>query len=585
MSDGLESPSIPGGASQRQVPVVGVVAASGGARPLLELFDRLADGVDAAFVVFAAFAPGDENRSPGQIIQRARVRFVGALERVRLEPRRVYGVSTDRRPAFDADHLSTEDLGQSEELTPADRFLLALAKRRNADIAIILLGAGEVGAKCVAALKESGGVVLAQAAEDGEDEFGTGVAASCGVDFVAPLAEIVARLPELIGSRTAQIAGGGTADHRIRDAELKLRATRSELFAVLDGVSDAVVTIDGRDRIRDLNRSATAMFGRTQSEVAGRSVGVLFDEPLATPPGRFLETWAASGSREISARRQNGATFPVRLTGSAIDREGERLSLLFLQDTSGTRALEARLQTSHSDRLLSLAQVATALAHEINQPLAAATSYIATSRRLLAVSSAETPADAAHALDNAADQMLRAAKIVSRLREFVAGGAPRKTPQRLHELINNAFNIMLPSLRDAKVESYLRLRAENDLVIADGMQIERSITTLTRIARGAMLESARRELTISSWIANDVIHVEVAGAGMGISPTGEDRLLAAYPSTSDEGLGVGLLVSRVIFEAHDGRLWTEPNPDGGGRFRFCLPLADAAAGGSDAGGA
>jgi two-component system, chemotaxis family, CheB/CheR fusion protein len=366
-----------------------------------------------------------------------------------------------------------------------------------------------------------------------------------------------------------------------RRADDALRESEARIRAVIDGVADAIITIDENQVIRSLNKATTKMFGYAPGELLGHDVSMLMPEPHASQHAFYIKNYIRSGvsriigvGREVEARRKDGALFPVELMVSEIRHEGERLFIGFLRDLSETRRFEARLQKLHSNRLVSMAQMATTLAHEINQPLAAATAYLAAGRRLLAADKEQLRPEVEDAFNNTADQMLRAGKIISHLREFIARGEPDKTVQRLHELVRQAAALTLPSIRQAKIELKLYLQAANDLVLVDRVQMEQAIVNLIRNAVDAMSGSPRRELAVSTWLEDGVIHAEVVDTGVGLPETIDIDLFEPFTSTKPEGLGVGLSIARAIIEAHYGKIWAESNPGGGARFHFTLPLAD-----------
>ena len=228
-----------------------------------------------------------------------------------------------------------------------------------------------------------------------------------------------------------------------------------------------------------------------------------------------------------------------------------------------------------------MADMATALAHELNQPLAAAANYLYSARHLLGATA--TPAEAAvnDALDKASSQMHRAGQIITHLREFMARGEPDKTEQSLHDLIHRTCELVAPSAKQAGVEIVLNLDAAEDKVLADRVQIEQAMVNLFRNAIEAMSDAPERKLTISTALVDGMIRADFSDTGHGLPAKAGLELFVPFTSTKSSGLGVGLSISRSIVEAHYGAIWAEPNPGGGAKFCFTLPLArleDAGAG-------
>lgn len=230
----------------------------------------------------------------------------------------------------------------------------------------------------------------------------------------------------------------------------------------------------------------------------------------------------------------------------------------------------------HASRLSVAGGMAAALAHELNQPLTAVASAVKTVRRVLASSPECPPAPAGveEALDFAAEQALRAGRIVRRLREFLAKGGAEVRAQDLRKLIEEAGALALAGVRADDVAIVLRFHPALPLVLVDRIQIQQVLVDLTRNAVEAMAgeASCRRELVIAAVPAGPgAVEVCVSDTGPGLMPEVADRLFEAFVSTKPNGTGLGLSICRTIVEAHGGRLWAEPNPGGGAAFRFTLP--------------
>ena len=163
-----------------------------------------------------------------------------------------------------------------------------------------------------------------------------------------------------------------------------------------------------------------------------------------------------------------------------------------------------------------MGEMASALAHEINQPLAAISNYMKGSRRLLAASSDPNRPKLENALDRAAEQAIRAGQIIRRLRDFVARGESEKRIESLSKLFEEAGALGLAGAREQGVQLRFNLNPEYDLVLVDRVQIQQVLVNLFRNALEAMAHSSRRELIASSaLIADDMIEIEVSDTGSG----------------------------------------------------------------------
>ena len=365
-----------------------------------------------------------------------------------------------------------------------------------------------------------------------------------------------------------------------RRAEAALRESEARTLAVIEGVADAIVTIDEHGSIQALNAATSKMFGYSAEEMIGRNVSMLATEPQSGQHDgfirRFLDTGEArmiGSNREVEGRRKDGSRFPVELFVSEIRHGDERLFIGFIRDLSERRQFEARLNRLHANRLESLANMATALAHELNQPLAAASNYFALVRQLVGEPGQPAKPALQDALDKASGQLQRAGQIIGHLREFMARGEPDRVEHGLHALIRRACEFAQPLAREQCVELTLRLDAAEDEVLVDRIHIEQALLNLMRNAIEAVENAKERKVTVSTAVESGTIRTEVADTGHGLSDAATAELFMPFASTKSNGLGVGLSISRSIIEAHHGGIWAEQNPGGGAKFCFTLPLA------------
>jgi two-component system sensor kinase FixL len=222
-----------------------------------------------------------------------------------------------------------------------------------------------------------------------------------------------------------------------------------------------------------------------------------------------------------------------------------------------------------------MGEMASALAHELNQPLAAISNYMKGSRRLLAGSADPNLTKIESALDRAAEQAVRAGQIIRRLRDFVARGESEKRVESLSKLIEEAGALGLAGAREQNIQLRFSLDQNSDFVLADRVQIQQVLVNLFRNALEAMAQSPRRELVVTNTrVGDDTIEVEVSDTGSGFQDDVIPNLFQTFFTTKETGMGVGLSISRSIIEAHGGRMWAENNTSGGATFRFTLPAAD-----------
>lgn len=238
------------------------------------------------------------------------------------------------------------------------------------------------------------------------------------------------------------------------------------------------------------------------------------------------------------------------------------------------RSAELQSELLHVSRLSNMGEMASDLAHELNQPLTALASYIQGSRRLLE----QIPGDKAEivkgALAKAAEQTLRAGEVIRRLREFVARGESVKRVESLRALVEEAASLALLVAKEQPVRLSLVLDPAVDEVLVDRIQIQQVLLNLMRNGIEAMKDTPRRDLSVASeGTAQGMVAVMVADTGSGIDAEVAATLFQPFRTTKPHGLGVGLSISRTIVEAHGGQIGTLANPGGGTIFRFTLPSA------------
>jgi len=320
--------------------------------------------------------------------------------------------------------------------------------------------------------------------------------------------------------------------------------------------------------------------------VIGQNVNILMPSPYSEAHDSYIERYLRTGERRIigigrvvTGRRKDGETFPMELQVGEFAFAGGRYFTGFVRDLTERQEAERRIQDLqaellHASRLSVMGQMASTMAHELNQPLTAVANYLEAARQLL-VSGVGGRERINDMMEKAIAQVQRAGDVIRRLRGFVSKGETERRVQSLNQLVEEALALALVGARQSGVRTSLELDQTLPPVLVDHVQIQQVVLNLVRNAVEAMEEVDRRELTSGTRAIpqQGMAEVIVADTGPGIAPELVDSLFQPFVTTKAAGMGLGLSICREIVEAHHGRLTMAPASSGGAEFRVTLPIA------------
>jgi two-component system, LuxR family, sensor kinase FixL len=354
---------------------------------------------------------------------------------------------------------------------------------------------------------------------------------------------------------------------------------------LLETAVDGIVVIDGGAAILAYNAACERLFGYRFDEVVGRNVKMLMPAPYRAEHDAYVEHYHRTREkriigigREVFGQRKDGSKFPMYLSVGEGMLDGATIYVgiihdLTRQQESVRRTKELQDELLHVTRLSAMGQMTAALAHELNQPLAAIANYITAARLTLAGEGGPHNLRALELIEKASKQTARAGQIIRQLREFVEKRESTRVEVNLNALIDNAFALAFAGQPDTGIVVRKHLDDSLPKLVVDKIQIEQVLLNLIRNSMEAMQSSTRRELAIKTSQANpEQVQFVLSDTGPGLPPEILNRLFQPFVTTKEKGMGIGLSICQTIVESHGGRIWASVNADGGASFHVNLPL-------------
>lgn len=369
-------------------------------------------------------------------------------------------------------------------------------------------------------------------------------------------------------------------------ARVELERAHERFVTVIDGLDSAVHVADARTgEILFANRAFQSIFG---FDAVGRNSAQVTthcrppDEALSHDPATLEGSalpcelfdgeipHALSGHwyhvHERAIRWVDGRTVRVQIAADITDRK--HIAEVYQQQ-------QKRLE--QTSRLITMGEMASSLAHELNQPLSAIANYCAGCIKRMHSGQYQIE-DLLAAMQKAGEQAERAGKIIRRMRDMVKKSDPNRQPVALAHLLDEARAFADIDAQRGVTQLIVDIPENLPNILVDRIMIEQVLLNLIKNGIEAMLDIPvdRRKLTVRAR-ANSARQVEVSviDNGHGLSEEDMERIFAPFYTTKAEGMGIGLAICRSIIEFHQGRLWVERRPEGGTIFHFTVPTEDA----------
>jgi two-component system sensor kinase FixL len=361
--------------------------------------------------------------------------------------------------------------------------------------------------------------------------------------------------------------------------EWRGREARLYLASIVESSDEAIIGKTLHGVVTTWNQAAEAIFGYTAEEMIGQPITLLHPSDRQHEEAMFLER-LRHGERirhfETLRLHKNGSVIAVSLTISPILASSGQIigASKIVRDITAERRNQSRIQELQSElvhvaRLSTLGQMASAIAHELNQPLTAVGNYAGALERLLSAGNAN-PERVGQIVDRIRQQTTRAGDVIRRLRDHVAKRGTQRRPEKLNAVVEEAVGLGLVGTAHQEMATRFILDDAVGAAVIDRVQIGQVIINLVRNAVEAMESSKRRELTVSTHAVVGAVEIKVSDTGPGIAPEVAERLFQPFVTSKPTGLGLGLSICREIVEAHGGELSAASIPSGGTTFTLRL---------------
>lgn len=363
----------------------------------------------------------------------------------------------------------------------------------------------------------------------------------------------------------------------------------AKLNALLNAAVDAMIIIDHTGTIELFNAAAQRMFGYSVQEVIGKNIKMLMPEPYRKEHDQYLDNYMKTNKariigigREVKACNKDGEIFPIELSVGEVKESSHKQFVGIIRDISEqvqarSDAIVNRERLAHVTRLSTMGEMAAGIAHEINQPLSAVSSYAQACKNLLqrenSLANASQKQKLTDTLEKISNQALRAGEVIRRLREFVKKRNTEREYINFNDLIQDTIDLAKVDTRLLDHGITLTLCGDPiPCLLIDQVQIQQVLFNLIRNAIDAMEDQPSAPVMIQTkWINEQYLEVSICDTGYGITEENRARLFHPFFTTKTSGMGMGLPICQSIIQSHGGELKHSPSNPQGSVFSFTLP--------------
>ncbi|NOX94062.1 MAG: PAS domain S-box protein [Alphaproteobacteria bacterium] len=364
-------------------------------------------------------------------------------------------------------------------------------------------------------------------------------------------------------------------------AEDALLESEERYRKIVEATHEAIFLVRVDDgQMLDVNDEACKMLGFTRDVLMTKTAEDLHPHEMDVHQ-EVMESLLEAGkikTDRLSCMASNGEQIPVRVSASIIQLKGTECILFIAQDMreyvqAEKQARKFQSDLHHVSRVSAMGEMASGMAHELNQPLTAVMNYVQACRRILDMGNDEQREKVSDYMEKAVAQAERAGKIISGLRKYVEKSEANRSFEELNVIVEEASKLALVDGAAEGVDFNIDLAEDLPSLNVDKIQIQQVVFNLVRNAIEALEPTPLKQITITTSRAENLVSVSVCDNGPGLDGKLVGKLFDSFVTTKPNGMGLGLSICQSIIEDHGGRICANRNADGGMTFKFTLPIS------------
>ena len=399
------------------------------------------------------------------------------------------------------------------------------------------------------------------------------------------------QLKQKVSDQTTKLV---TSNEELRNKVQQLKQFKNKnlereakLNSIFNAAVEGIITINETGIIESVNASVTNILGFQESELVGSNVNMLMPSPHKEQHNSYLQHYQRTGRpkiigyvREIEGKHKNGSLVPMDISVAEYKIDHKRYFTGIIRDVSERKRKEL-LDKQHLDelahvtRLGLMGEMASGIAHEVNQPLAAVATYCQVGLRNIQADQPDLK-KLFETIQKTETQAIRAGRIIRRMREFISSNTRHMSTVDINKLVQDVIGLCQDDCKNLEIDVRFEPVEAMPDVSVDEIQIEQVLLNLVKNSIDALSgleEKKQRRMIIQTYLNHGgQIEVRVKDNGPGIDNKGQTEIFKPFYTTKKSGMGMGLSISRSIIEAHEGVLRFNSKSDKGTTFYFTLPV-------------